>query len=382
MLSKFKENRKKIVVVFVCLMAVIIAVTVGVFVYRNSDKVKVKNYLEMGSRYLSEMQYEQAIVEFTKAFELDPDNPVVTGNLVTAYSDWADALVEEENYDKAIEILTQGYELTGDESLNAQITEIRDSVEAEKAKKAKERFDELARNIRLEMDEIYTETDGSSVYRTFDERAAVYAPVINDLNEYVDLIIEHPDFISEKLNFEVFYDSDIRGIAMTFDMMGVDAVIVGPDVIYTALASLYLHIGDYESCLDARSKLAEYTGDDSILTEHSTSDAAFNRIYDKYGRMLHWESKDTGANPEDRSYSDASGDYITSLQRYDGFFEKAEFDNGRIVSLDDPTCIYTYSYSGDTVTATVVKHDTGYTFTKQFRINKYGKEIEGSSVEQ
>nr|MCR5650039.1 tetratricopeptide repeat protein [Lachnospiraceae bacterium] len=108
MLSKFKENRKKIVVVFVCLMAVIIAVTVGVIVYRNSDKVKVKNYLEMGSRYLSEMQYEQAIVEFTKAFELDPDNPVVTGNLVTAYSDWADALVEEENYDKAIEILTQG----------------------------------------------------------------------------------------------------------------------------------------------------------------------------------------------------------------------------------------------------------------------------------
>ena len=369
MLSKFKENRKKIVVVFVCLMAVIIAVTVGVIVYRNSDKVKVKNYLEMGSKYLSEMQYEQAIVEFTKAFELDPDNPVVTGNLVTAYSDWADALVEEENYDKAIEILTQGYELTGDESLNARITEIRGTLKAISDKNHRDILYALTAKIHDGLAGIgIAGMPSSGRYRTFDEKREVFMPVINDLNDY----IEKMDLYSDQVPQEQFPVSDVdaycNGLTTATD---VDLpAILTPGYVYAALSVCYLHIGEMENCLNARTKLAEAIGDKTILNDHF--DSSGDTEYDKYGRTLRSISggfsfgySDESANNETRSETEYSLDVY-------------EYENGRMIS-DTQTSVglyhyYTYSYQGDTVNVEcysdigVMQYDTSETF----QIDKYG----------
>ena len=65
---------------------------------------------DLGVRYLSEGNYEEAIIAFTAAIEIDPKQPDTYKQLAEAYY----ALGEDE---KARDILRQGYEATGDDSL-------------------------------------------------------------------------------------------------------------------------------------------------------------------------------------------------------------------------------------------------------------------------
>ena len=71
---------------------------------------------DLGVRYLSEGNYEEAIIAFTAAIEIDPKQPDTYKQLAEAYY----ALGEDE---KARDILRQGYEATGDDSLNLEEAE-------------------------------------------------------------------------------------------------------------------------------------------------------------------------------------------------------------------------------------------------------------------
>ena len=65
---------------------------------------------DLGVRYLSEGNYEEAILAFTAAIEIDPKQPDTYKQLAEAYY----ALGKDE---QARDILRQGYEATGDDSL-------------------------------------------------------------------------------------------------------------------------------------------------------------------------------------------------------------------------------------------------------------------------
>lgn len=71
---------------------------------------------DLGVRYLSEGNYEEAILAFTAAIEIDPKQPDTYKQLAEAYY----ALGEDE---KARDILRQGYEATGDDSLHLEEAE-------------------------------------------------------------------------------------------------------------------------------------------------------------------------------------------------------------------------------------------------------------------
>lgn len=75
-------------------------------------KMTVQDYLDLGDKYLTEANYEEAIVEFTKAIEVEP-------KAMKAYEGLANAYIKTENYEKAQETLQSGisvYEgLTEDE---------------------------------------------------------------------------------------------------------------------------------------------------------------------------------------------------------------------------------------------------------------------------
>lgn len=68
---------------------------------------------DLGVRYLSEGNYEEAILAFTAAIEIDPKRPEAYKQLAEVYY----ALGEDE---KAENILRQGYEETGDNSLKLE----------------------------------------------------------------------------------------------------------------------------------------------------------------------------------------------------------------------------------------------------------------------
>ena len=73
---------------------------------------------DLGIRYLSEGNYEEAIIAFTVAIEIDPKNK-------DAYLGLAEVYIAQGESDKAEEILEKGFDITGDERLSARLEEIK-----------------------------------------------------------------------------------------------------------------------------------------------------------------------------------------------------------------------------------------------------------------
>lgn len=132
---------------------------------KNVEK-QVMKQMELGQRYLEEEDYEAALVAFNKVIELDPKTWEAYEGLVNVYeaqenysdalaalgigldavgyeniSDddqtwvverylaWAEMDEERGDYDSAQEILEQGYEKTGDESILEMLNELNEGNE-------------------------------------------------------------------------------------------------------------------------------------------------------------------------------------------------------------------------------------------------------------
>jgi len=65
---------------------------------------------DLGIKFLSEGNYEDAIIAFTAAIEIDPKH-------VDAYISLADTFAAQDDYESALNILAQGIEATGDSAL-------------------------------------------------------------------------------------------------------------------------------------------------------------------------------------------------------------------------------------------------------------------------
>ena len=117
---------------------------------------------DLGVRYLSEGNYEEAIIAFTAAIEIDPkqalayvgrgDAYVQSGeteeNLAAAQGDYemaigldktnvdaylglADVYIQKGEYDKALEILQQGFDFTADKSIQQMINDMSPDVSSD-----------------------------------------------------------------------------------------------------------------------------------------------------------------------------------------------------------------------------------------------------------
>ncbi len=68
------------------------------------DKKKVEELIEQGKFYFLNKQYDEAILEFQKALELDPRNARVLYNLGVIYESKEDIEIAKTLYNKALEI--------------------------------------------------------------------------------------------------------------------------------------------------------------------------------------------------------------------------------------------------------------------------------------
>ena len=103
--KKELKIRKRLVVLF---LLITMLVSAGC-----KKKMTLQDYLDLGDKYLLELNYEEAVVAFTKAIELEPRDP-------NAYLKLANVYDAQEDYEKAVQILAQGYEATGDEEVKRQ----------------------------------------------------------------------------------------------------------------------------------------------------------------------------------------------------------------------------------------------------------------------
>lgn len=135
-----KKNKKPMVIIGIVLVLCLIAA--GIFALTaNSAERRLANQLELGRKYLEEMNYEQAIVAFEAAIAIDPkceeaylalaETYVAQGTGDSGvYLPGADIYVSQDNIEKAIKVLEEGYSQTGSETILAKLEELRDDYQA------------------------------------------------------------------------------------------------------------------------------------------------------------------------------------------------------------------------------------------------------------
>ena len=106
-----KKSKNTIMIAIMIAFIVVFAFTA---IVSKSKENKLEEQLELGQRYIEELNYEQAIVSYEAAIEIDPMS-------ADAYLGLAVAYMSAGNYEKAIETLQLGYEKTGNEVLLTQM---------------------------------------------------------------------------------------------------------------------------------------------------------------------------------------------------------------------------------------------------------------------
>lgn len=101
--------------------AVLLVLGVAFTALGGPDTVNMYRQLSLGRRYLDEMEYEQAIVAFEEAIEIAPYKP-------DPYIALAEAYMEMEEYDKAIEVLMEGLDETGSSKIEDYLAEIMEDL--------------------------------------------------------------------------------------------------------------------------------------------------------------------------------------------------------------------------------------------------------------
>lgn len=111
--TNFNLNQKKILG-FIIGIVVILVLLAGL---SNTPKQRITKQISLGYKFLEEQQYEEAIVVFNEVINLDK-------RCVEAYLGLAETYIRSSEFDKALEIAKQGYELTKDERLQEYINMI------------------------------------------------------------------------------------------------------------------------------------------------------------------------------------------------------------------------------------------------------------------
>lgn len=125
MTDKIKEN-KKMAIAAVCVILAVILFAV-IFVLSGSGRRKLNDFLDLGNKYLDDMNYEEAILVFDEAIAIDP-------KCAEAYLGKAQAQYALGQVDEAVSTLREGIERVDDSTeLEAYLQQILDELEAEAA---------------------------------------------------------------------------------------------------------------------------------------------------------------------------------------------------------------------------------------------------------
>lgn len=139
---------------------------------QNTQAVWQEQY-DLGVRYLSEGNYEEAIIAFTAAIEIDAKRPM-------AYMGLADAHERNGDLQAALAVLKSGYELIEDADLYERIAELEEQIAAENlSKELQPIVEELA--IRFQVDEIQLGSTGIETAKaTYRNRPYAQSNLMND----------------------------------------------------------------------------------------------------------------------------------------------------------------------------------------------------------
>lgn len=104
------KSKKPLLIALIGIVAVAIVVCVIVISKSTSLTGRYQRQLDLGNNYLEELYYEQAIACFEAAIKIDPMNEEAYENLVDAYLDWSDQMLDDDAIDDAIDLVNDAVE--------------------------------------------------------------------------------------------------------------------------------------------------------------------------------------------------------------------------------------------------------------------------------
>ncbi|MBQ5319373.1 MAG: tetratricopeptide repeat protein [Oscillospiraceae bacterium] len=112
-----KQKTRIIIYIAISVTALVLGIIAVLSIPDKSQAKTADEFIKTGNKYLIELSYDKAVIEFNKAIEIEPRNADAYIGLVEAYM----GLGEDE---KAIETLELGYENTRDERIKKMLDEL------------------------------------------------------------------------------------------------------------------------------------------------------------------------------------------------------------------------------------------------------------------
>lgn len=121
-LKKKKKSKKGLIILLSILL--FLAVVAGIiFIYASPAK-RMQRQIDLGARYLSEQEYDQAIAAYEAALEIDPKSADAYIGLMQAYSEKGDPEGVRDSYERAKEALSEEQMIIVTNSYSKQLLEL------------------------------------------------------------------------------------------------------------------------------------------------------------------------------------------------------------------------------------------------------------------
>ncbi|MGN0408065.1 MAG: DUF6273 domain-containing protein [Bacteroides sp.] len=110
------KNNKKIIAIVGIVLALAVALIAGVLVIQATPANKLKRQIKLAEKYLTEMNYEQALIAYGEAIKIDP-------KCEQAYLAMADIYIKQGEAEKAVAILEEGQKNIQTDAMTEKIEE-------------------------------------------------------------------------------------------------------------------------------------------------------------------------------------------------------------------------------------------------------------------
>lgn len=151
-----KFNKRVIIYIAAAIIAVIV---ISVFILMSGGNVETwQEHYDLGQQYLVELSYDKAVLEFTDAIKIDPQN-------ADPYIGLADAYIGLGDTAKAVETLETGLAETGDDRISKRLEELKgdDVPDASEENNAAEAETETQTEAVTETETAVSETEDNRV---------------------------------------------------------------------------------------------------------------------------------------------------------------------------------------------------------------------------
>ena len=372
----YLSNKRKVLVI---LVAVVMSTIIGNIVFSNSPTQRLKKQLDLGQKYLNELEYEQAVAAFKQALLIDPENGDVLVLLVDSYIEWIDACTATGDYDTARMLAEELREYNENKysetvkKIDAAEEEYQKKLIYDKLKDYSDLFDMVCNYAKtISPDSFanngpgYCPDGGSTCHRTYAEKKETIDPIIDKLQRYIILVLDNKDYFPQLLEHADIVYVEIEG-GKYFKI----------NTAFFALEDMYCAVGDME-------------GLDNALALHET----FNNYHpedsshDKYGRFLSDDTQyvkkmEWGIGYENTySYCSENGHETTETKEYEEGrlkkrIEKRSYENSSWIVT------WSYEYSGNILTLTRVEdhYYKGKLYQSDKAVNEYNIDQYGGAHE-